>query len=306
MVANITKVIDLVPGDEQPMTSVHASDMTEERFWGEFVRKHQPVVIREAAQHWPALQRWHQPDYFERFCGEEEVEMWTTFNPWPLPFNAAIKSDKLDRFVREMKAAPDNETYAIPAVGITPRLREDLGNYPFLGPKYERRALEFPDKRLFIYKNASTEWHYHLLDESLTAQLVGSKRFSMFRLTPDNWRDIAPIVEANFHHMNCGRRFFPQTPVMTKFDAVVNQGDAIYIPPFWWHGIDTVDANFGITMAQCFRSPIRRFGDFSDPVTKAMIARVAEVRKKQLLPLYALLSVSSLSRRIGNEKWWPM
>jgi len=37
----------------------------------------------------------------------------------------------------------------------------------------------------------------------------------------------------------------------------VHPGDAIYIPPHWWHAVECPDARdgLGITLAYCWRSP---------------------------------------------------
>jgi hypothetical protein len=43
----------------------------------------------------------------------------------------------------------------------------------------------------------------------------------------------------------------------------VEEGDALYIPPYWYHGVMPVDDKVGFTLAFCWRSPIHILGKFS-------------------------------------------
>jgi len=132
---------------------------------------------------------------------------------------------------------------------------------------------------------------------------VGSKRISLFRLTRNNWWCFAPLIKANFHHMVCATSFFPGDATLTKYEGVIEEGDAVYIPPFWWHGIDAAGPEPGITLAQCFRSPIHRFGDWREPITGELIGDALRRNKLRLLPLLGLVWVSSISRAMKKERW---
>ena len=302
----VVKVIDLVPGNRIPLATVQARSLNEQTFWTEFVCMHTPVIVKGAIAEWSALERWRRVGYLEERCGNEVVEVSRTFNAGPILKNAATQSQRLADCINEMRRASDDATYSIPGLPVPEKWRADLGGYSFLGRKYERTPLWYPRRRLFVYKNASTEWHYHNLDETVTSQLVGTKRISLFRLNAENWHAFAPLIEANWHHMSCGRRFFPEGATLRKYEGVIDAGDAIYVPPFWWHGVDPADTGLGVTLAHCFRSPVRRLGAWEEPVTRVLVGRVSRSHKARLLPLLALLSCSSISRMLHHEKWWPM
>jgi hypothetical protein len=302
MTSKIVKVIDLVPAEVRPLTTVRASALDANGFWTEFVCQHRPVLIRGAAAEWPALQHWGKPGYLEALCGDEVAGMSRTFNPLPgeAYFETAVRSKKLLRCITEMRAAPDDATYSIPAQPVPPTWQKDLGAYGFLSDTTDKRPSSFPRQRLFIYKNASTDWHYHATDETLTAQLVGSKRIGLFRLTHANWRLYAQTIRANFHHMPCSKEFFPRQPAVVKYEGILNPGDAIYIPPFWWHGVDPVDAAVGVTMAHCFRTPIKRLGDLKEPVIREFLRTT---RRRNVPLVFSMVVFSTLRRRLAGEKW---
>jgi hypothetical protein len=303
MAATITKVIDLIPGNSQPLTTVQAESMTEQTFWEQYVCKHRPVLIKGATNAWPATQHWQRPGYLESQCGDETVIIYSTFNPSPPLVSAAEKRRRLAECIAEIRRAGDGETLSIPAMPVPQSWLRDIGDFHFLR-KHDRAPLGYPGKRIFFYKNASTEWHYHQLDETLTSQLAGAKRISLFRLTRANWRLFAPLIKANYHHMPCADRFFPTDVTLTKLEGVLEGGDTVYIPPFWWHGIDAASAEPGITLAQCFRSPVRRFGDWHEPVTRELVGDALSFNKLRLLPLLALISCSSIARAVRKEAWF--
>lgn len=305
MAGKIVRVIDLVPGETRPLTTLEAGELDANRFWTEFVCRHRPVLIRGAAREWPAVQRWATPGYLEGLCADEIAGMSRTFNPLPgeAYFETAIRPKSLQRCIQEMRAAPDDATYSIPAQDMPRRWEQDLGRYPFLTAQLDRGPGSFPRQRLFIYKNAATDWHLHPTDETLTAQLVGSKRIALFRLSRANWRLYSQNIRANFHHMPCGREFFPRQSDLIKYEGQLDPGDTIYIPPFWWHGVDPIDAAFGVTLAHCFRTPLKRLGDLKEPVVWDYL------RNTRVLGIPVVLSMvllSTLRRKLAGEQWeWP-
>jgi hypothetical protein len=309
MPEKIVKVIDLVPGVVHPLPVARATSLGEHQFWREFVLNHTPVIIRGAVAEWPAVSNWKRLGYLESLCGDEQVPVARTFNPVPSDshFESMIRRS-LAECINEISKASADATYSIPAMPVPQRWETELGKFSFLGKRFEKPPLVYPNKRMFVYRNAASEWHYHHIDETITSQLVGSKKISLFRLTQENWRQFSRPIEANLHHTPCGKQFFPQESSIAKYEGVIEAGDAVYIPPFWWHGIDPADTEPGVTLAHCFRSPLSRFGDWKEPITRNLIKEIAlsQNHKRQLLPLLARIAFSSLNRKIAKEEWWPL
>ncbi|CAN7574531.1 cupin-like domain-containing protein [Trinickia sp. LjRoot230] len=302
MIEKIVKVIDLVPGAVRELPMLEAESLNKEEFWDEFVRKHKPVLIKGAVEKWPAVAKWGIPGYLDEFS-DMEVPMSQTFNPIPIePYRQmAFRRQKLSACLKQMQIARDDETYSIPSIPVPRNWPNDLGDYSFLDQHRDLRPRVYPRRRLFIYKNASTEWHYHLTDETLTTQIVGSKRVSLFRLNSENWGLYSKPIEANFHHLSCRTHFFPNENQIVKYEGILNAGDVLYLPPFWWHGIDTADANFGITLAHCFRTPLKRLGDWNEPALKAVMQKQAKLLA--YIRIGMPITISSLSRLIARENW---
>jgi hypothetical protein len=300
----IVKVIDLVPGGVQPIHTINKKDLDPQTFWSEYVCKHRPVVIKGGANDWPAVKNWQKPGYLESITPPTlQTTFARSFNPEPADrFFKTMTKKSLVECIREMRLLSEADTYSIPAEAVPKEWLNDFGSYSFFDKKNDKPPRDYPNKRLFIYKNASTEWHYHEFDETLTTQILGSKRVSMFRLDANNWDDYNSIIIHNQHHTSWGQQLFNGIPPITKFEGIIDPGDVIYIPPFWWHGIDPVDTELGITFAHCFASPWSRLANRDEPVF-SRDAKLQLPRLKAYFKIQAYYIISSFMRFIKNEKW---
>ena len=296
----IVKVSDLVPCKTRPLEVVDVAKLSEDEFWFYYVCKHQPLIIKGGIKHWPAHTKWGKREYLESITtnSNAKVAFRRSFNSNPPPPH--FEKMNLKDAIKEMQELSDDETFGVPAMRVPQEWKKDIGGYPFFKNRESRKPIFYQLNRLFLFKNASTDWHTHPADETISSQIVGSKRVSMFRCTEKDYDLYAPYIEANLHHMSLAEQYFPKESNLIKFEGVLEQGDSIYIPPFWWHGFDSNDTNFGITLARCFRSPMSRVGAFNEPVLKDLKKYTTIL---QQLMVSSLIAISTLSRILKGEKW---
>ncbi len=290
----VTKVIDLIPGKIEPIEAIDSKSLDCHTFRHEFVLKHKPLLIKNAVMHWPAIEKWKKLSYLENTSDNIKVHVSRMFNSSPpqLCFEA-MTIKKLEDALKEITTISDSSTYSIPACNVPSKWLNDLGNYFFLDQKTNQKPRMYRNQRLFIYKNTSTEWHYHPTDETLTTQLIGAKKCSLFRLTNTNWHFYSRLIENNFHHMECSKLFFSENAKpLIKYEGLLEAGDALYIPAFWWHGIDPSDPTIGITLAYCFGTPIKRLSSFYEPALRPLPIKQ-----------YPQVALSTLRRFLSREKW---
>lgn len=254
----VMRIVDLIPGVRHTLDARRADELKTGEFWSEFVCKQKPVVVRAAVKDWPAVEKWKGAGYLEAVSPNSPVRFARTYNPVPLGpfFRYAMEDGNLDECIKEMRESSVDSTLSIPGVPVPQGWEDDLGPYGFLPEVGALPPRVYPPRRIFIYKNASTEWHYHSADETLTTQLLGRKRISLFKPDLEYWWQYAEIIEANFHHLESASCYFPNEKEAEKFEAEMEPGDVVYIPPMWWHGIDPLDSDLGVTLAQCFRTPL--------------------------------------------------
>lgn len=129
------------------------------------------------------------------------------FNTIPWIPEQVTRQVKINEFIERMRKAPDDRTFSVPAFLMKEEWNCDFKPYPMLDPRKDKLPIMSPRRRMFIYKNASTEWRYHSGDETLTSRIVGAKCVSLFKTNPQNHKLIKKILEGNLHHMNCGSHF---------------------------------------------------------------------------------------------------
>ncbi len=249
------KIFTHVPGmkiaSEVPV--LNADELSESVFHGEYVAHSRPCLIRGAVKHWPAVQKWRDADYLKNRSGQTGVYLYQSVN------HITARRLKPKERVCSFAEALDYLNAADTKLGIvsTELLKEllpDLGDIRFLGKT--EPSFWYTAARYFLYRNAGTSWHYHPFDETLTCQLIGRKKIGLVSSDPPFDQELCSIFfdedyyenPAVFDGFDCSK--------LKWLSATLEEGDALYIPPLWWHGVVPQTQSFGATAAITWRSPL--------------------------------------------------
>ncbi|RMI30401.1 cupin-like domain-containing protein [Nocardia stercoris] len=262
MDVELVKVIDLIPGVVRELPRIAAADLTPGRFMAEYVHRRRPVVITGAARTWPAVSLWSDIEYLAERAGDHEALVGTglNFNQWKHFFDNGYghyQRVRLADALRQAHAAPPEEAVMSGSFLLPPKWENDIGRHRFLSEADDKAPLASARHRMFGYRNAGTDWHWHIADESLTTQLRGTKRFSLFELDETNRKFYSYLIAHNLHHVGKAATLLRDKPPVTKYETVLRPGETVYIPPVYWHGVDPADHEIGLTFVHCFRTPLR-------------------------------------------------
>ena len=216
--------------------------MDPERFERDFVRRGRPVVLTGLVAHWPAL-RWD----ISRLS-----EQWPRRTINTLQYPSGNQGSVLGRHAGRLEVSALIDGLAagrkLPPGAITPHasihvereLPELLADMP--APDLLRSRLL--DQWLIMGRDTTSDAHYHTGAHALVAQIHGNKRALLFR--PRDSRRLYPYPV--YHpHFNTSR-VDVLTPDLGKFpefrkahavEAVLEPGDALFIPVHYWHAIRT-------------------------------------------------------------------
>lgn len=288
-----------LPGysDALEVEVVRAEDLTEQRFFRDYVDRCRPCRIRGAINHWPAMRLWKSPDYLcDKVGAEKPVQARTYPRIEPLPMHEQNLATAIEipfgEFVRRA-TAPDcgylvvhAYTVAMPSLreqrllqkfplaasppesGLLSPLRGDIAGFSFLA--HARGPGKYEPYRSFLFRNSYTDWHWHPEDEALMCQVQGPKEALL--LAPDEaaWNCLSPILAEH------GRTF--DHDVADRFAGlqfhrtVVEPGDALYIPVYWWHSVESIEDAMGVTVAASFRNGARHAGNLRYPAARSFFA----------------------------------
>jgi hypothetical protein len=278
-----------------PIPQRRVEELSQAEFFTEYVLKNQPCLIKGMTRSWPASSKWRDKDYLKSLSGHHQVYYYPHEN-----FSSLQRQEKDEIMISLGEAldrlqAPETKVgfvgTALPAEWLA-----DIGAMPFLGKVPP--AFFYPYVRYFLFRDAGTTWHYHPFDETLMCQVIGAKQVGLLRLD-------------NPHHLALRNIFFQEDyyddPALLAgfgglnwFTATVEESDALYIPPLWWHGVVPMNGDFGITAAVPWRSPP---AIVADTIRKMAAGRFDIIGKNRATHAAAL---AEQARQLGLEKEFAM
>jgi hypothetical protein len=256
----------IIPGIETPLAVpvLTAATLKEEVFRKDWVAKNKPCLIKGAVKHWPAVQKWRNKSYWLENCGNFEVNVYPHQNFIDRKRQEAGHEKMLFHDAIERLFQNRDYVFSMPGEQIMDEgrfagVKKDLGGFTFLPnaamPRYYERL------RFFIYRRAATNWHYHGVDETLMCQVNGVKRVAL--LSPQIPRS-KYVTEFLKNESYLDGATLDKTHDLRPLITDVEEGDALYIPPYWHHVVVPGDGEIGFTLAFCWRSPLHILGNFSN------------------------------------------
>jgi Cupin-like domain len=201
-----------------------------------------PIVLRGLARDWPATQRWSFAALRERF-GTRELPLVRTCDGLlgydeqdGMDYEPRRLADHLDAFDTPHGA---DHFLTVPASEYLPELLADVD-----GPAYCESA-GWRDWRISIgARGIVTPIHREVLDNIFTV-IHGSKELVLF--DPLERRVYGHSLLSGVPHLaqvdprRLDEQQFPRARALAPLRATLHDGDAIYIPAFWWHAVRTVE-----------------------------------------------------------------
>ncbi|MEO0969341.1 MAG: cupin-like domain-containing protein, partial [Cyanobacteria bacterium J06639_18] len=218
-----------------------------------------PFIIDGIANNWKACKNWSN-DYLVDTCGENQVPVET----YPENYFEGYNYAKLDNdyytnmtFAEYMDIVEgkksDDKLYYLSQVKMRkyfPQLLGDIVSLDFF--KKEPRDINL----FFGFKNkkyaSTSKLHFDEI-HNIFVQVRGRKRFLLFPHT--NYLSFYPPLEDESYSSTCSKvnpeepdlKQFPKFPINDKIEIIVNPGEILYLPPFWWHHVTSLDENISLT-----------------------------------------------------------
>lgn len=255
--------------------SIKQGDITAEEFRDRYVDRCKPILIRSATSHWPAATLWRDPEYLDAVLNDTQfevhsqpvIEMSWRRRLWPDRFAPVFNAhprgveSRIVSYAELVEMAASDEVVFAYAVKIDrstglSALHDDIGHFDIV-PEPSRPHY-YPPLRAFVHGISYTDWHCHPDDSTLMCQFGRSKTLHLLPPDQATW-DV--IYEVARHEERIGPADPDKFPGLRKLKpqvATVNPGDAIYIPPNWWHAVECTEQSeqLGITVAYCWGSPL--------------------------------------------------
>lgn len=264
---------------------IDALAISKEEFTRRYVNRNRPCLVKNAVRHWPAFHKWQRLDYLKAHSRNSAVVVRSQIVSEVIGWsNPQVKAELTEYAKTVYREVPFHQFLDDLSVGDSPLvadscrfsegsaiepMKEDVGGLPFMPQLGKSR--HYPPHRSFLYRNSYTDWHFHVVDETFMAQVVGAKEVLLLPPDEASWRALRPVIEqaGYLYDIDTGR--FPGTRALRALRTVVEPGDALYIPVYWWHAVQSLDDEFGATVAATFPTPLHVSGNISSPIARRVL-----------------------------------
>jgi len=246
---------------------------TRDEFEKRFLRPQRPVVITGAMDDWLPLKQWSN-EYMKARAGERTIRVSTAHRG--VHFKGAnqvldYSSMKLSEYIDLISSQEisDGRLYAtvVPIQKTLPELWPDVAFPPYL----DRETCASPNMWFGPGKNVSP-LHYDVAHNFLT-QIRGRKRILLFhpkevdRLYPFSfWHHSQHISQVNMVEPDHER--FPKFKTVERLELMLEPGEMLFIPLFWWHAVFGLEENLSINY--WWRTPVSAYLSYPRQVARGM------------------------------------
>ena len=219
------------------------TNISVKEFHKKYFKNPQPVVFKGVAKKWSAFQKW-TPDFFKENYGDTKVIL----------FDASVKaldSDQISetstvdfkQFIEMMQSGSKEYVRFCPILDKNPELLDDIDSDWFA--RYSNSKSKGLKHQLFIGgKNTSTSIH-SAIGSNLFVQVHGRKEWFIYDC------DYSSLVQPKVDNSVFFRSFVnvkQPDDIFKKakgWRVVLEPGDILYNPPFFWHEVHNLDTTVG-------------------------------------------------------------
>ncbi len=236
-----------------PIASVSSvpsvADLDSEAFERDHYRASRPVVIRGGARSWPAFGSWSPASFRERFA-QRTVSVainrrgafdYAAARQEAMPFHRAADLIRADR--------PEGEVFHyVQQKSIPAEFPELLAEVRV--PRWIDRPEWIAATNLWFGGAGNVTPLHFDRDNNFFAQLAGRKQMTLF--DPSHFLDLYPNLDSPLSHISCvdllapDYEAFPALRDASPLEVLLEPGDLLYLPPYWWHMVRSLDAAISI------------------------------------------------------------
>lgn len=230
----------------KPVDSI--SGIAPKDFVRDYLNKGQPVIIKDfISKESPCWQKWSY-DYFKEIAGNEQVDIYgreeeSQNHAASPPVGRMSFGEYLDKISNE---PTELRLFLFNLMKIRPELKKDVIYNDVTGGK----VLQWLPYMFFGGEGSATRNHFDIdMSHVFISQFQGAKRIWLF---PNNQSDLMYKLPYNFHSIanlkTSSQDKYPALKLLEGYEAVIRQGDTLYMPAGWWHYIQYETEGYSISV----------------------------------------------------------
>lgn len=239
--------------------------LSKKDFLHEYVLKNRPVVLKDAAEHWPALKKW-TPQFFKEAYGDRKVPVFERKRSNTVK-DMVLLRDYIDEITSANFSNRAKYLFSLKIPQVFPELLPDLNPHPiYWEPNWLTSKYLLPGMPNFKLRNitglemnmggAGSPFpflHYDdLWTQTFITQVRGRKEWVMYEpdQTPymypsENAENISKIPMENDVDLN----EFPLFAKAIPLHFIVEEGEMLYGAPGWWHTTRALTPSIAVVLS---------------------------------------------------------
>ncbi|CAD0198121.1 unnamed protein product [Chrysodeixis includens] len=220
-----------------------------EHFYQNYILTETPVVLNNCINHWPALQKWKDQNYFIKLAGPRTVSIEIgskyTDSDW------TQKLITIEEFIKQYIYQTNGPTGYLAQYQLfsqIPELKNDITE-----PEYccFADSNEPVDVMAWYGPKGTVSPLHHDPKRNLLTQVVGEKQLFLFAPT-----DTENLYPHEHELLNNTAQVDPRRPDLNKYPnyknakpyyCILKPGQMLYIPPKWWHFVESLSISFSVS-----------------------------------------------------------
>ncbi len=236
-------------GESRVVPLPRLKNLDRKTYFREFVNKSHPVVFEGAAKNWECCRKWSF-DWIKKHYGGDDVMLVDHAHQDRNPLDEPIEHLTLANLIDGIDHGSLKYARFHPLLQRHPELRQDV-NQAWLRDHLTNRRTSWMRFYTLFFGGKGTDTPLHCAgNENLFVQIRGQKRW---RLCPV---ECAPIIDPPANrsvYKYSGYRpdgpdydRFPMARYMDWYETILEPGDVLYNPPYYWHHVSNPTSSIGV------------------------------------------------------------
>ncbi|XP_075970835.1 jumonji domain containing 5 [Anticarsia gemmatalis] len=220
-----------------------------ERFLKTCILAEKPVVLTNCINHWPALRNWKDSNYFIRLAGPRTVsiEVGSKYTDSNWTQKLVTMEEFIDQYIYQNKG-PVGYLAQYQLFDQIPELKEDI-----LEPEYccFSKSNKPVEVSAWYGPKGTVSPLHHDPKKNLLTQVIGEKRLFIFSpsdsqyLYPHDHELLKNTAQVDPRKPDLKKH--PRYASATPYFCILKPGQMIYIPPKWWHFVESLSISFSVS-----------------------------------------------------------
>lgn len=212
-----------------------------------FRNKSHPVVLKNVASNWPLFEKWTPEFFAEQYPDDPVILFDAAVENSKLAYTEGkeTKSTNLEAFIQSMRQGSKDYARLLPLLDQHPELLDDM-DVEWLHAAANNGRKKSIKHQLFIGGPRTSTSMHCAIGSNLFIQVHGRKQWWIYPSTEAPL--LEPIVDRSVFFRSHANSECPEGPFKKAqgWTVILEPGDILYNPPFFWHQVRGLDTNIGV------------------------------------------------------------